>query len=50
MLAQLLVNRNINDPGSNRNEGKYNNDEHLKTDKSKESFSIDAEVINSIQA
>jgi len=50
MLAQLLINRNINDPSSNRNEGKYNNDEHLKTDKSKESFSIDAEVINSIQA
>ena len=44
MLAQLLVNRNINDTGSIRNE-EYNNNEHPKTEKLKKSSSIDAEVI-----
>jgi len=50
MLAQLLVNRNINDTGSNRDKEEYNNDEHLKTEKSKESLSVDAKVIKSISA
>jgi len=49
MLAQFLINRNTNDTGSNRDE-EYNNDEHPKTEKSKESSSIDAEVIKNIQA
>jgi len=49
MLAQLLVNQNINDTGSNRNEKEYNNDEHPKTE-SKESSLIDIEVIKGIQA
>ena len=40
-----MVNWNIN-----RNEEKYNNDEHPKTEKSKESFSVDAKVIKGIQA
>ena len=50
MLSQLLVNRNTNDTGSNHDEEEHNNDEHPKTEKSKESFSIDAEVIIGIQA
>jgi len=50
MLTQLLVNRNINDTGSNRNEEEYNNDKHPKTEKSKESSLIDVEVIKVIQA
>jgi len=50
MLAQLLVNQNTNDTGSNHNEDEHNDDEHPKTDKSKESFSIDIEVIKGIQA
>jgi len=43
-----LVNRNVNDTGSNRKE--YNNDEYPKTEKSKESSSVDTEVIKGIQA
>ena len=50
MLAQLLTNWNNNDTESNHNEEKYNDDEQPKTKKSKESFSIDAEVILGIQA
>jgi len=49
MLAQLLVNRNIKNTGSNHGD-EYNNDEHPKTEKSKESSSIDADVIKDIQA
>ena len=49
MLAQLLVNRNIKDTDSNHDE-EYNNDERPKMEKSKESSSIDAEVIKNIQA
>jgi len=45
MLAQLLVNWNTKNTDSNHDEEEYNNDEHPKTEKSKESSSIDAEVI-----
>jgi len=48
MLAQLLTNRNNNDIRSNHNEEEHNNDECPKAEKSKESSSIDAEVIKSI--
>ena len=50
MLAQLLVNHNTNDIGSNWNEEEHNNGDHIKTEKSKESSSIDVEVIKGIQA
>jgi len=50
MLAQLLTNRNNNDTGSNHNEEEYNDDEQPKTEKSKESSSMDAEVLKGIQA
>ena len=50
MLAQLLTNRNNNDTGSNYNEEEHNDDEQPKTEKSKESSSIDAEVLKGIQA
>ena len=50
MLAHLLVNRHTNDTGSNRDEEEHNNNEHPKIEKSKESSSIDAEVIKGIQA
>jgi len=50
MLAQLLTNWNNNDTESNHNEEKHNDDEQPKTEKSKESFSIDAEVLKGIQA
>jgi len=50
MLAQLLTNRNTNDTGSNHNDEEHNYDERPKTEKLKESFSIDAEVIKGIQA
>ena len=49
MLAQLLTNRNNNDTGSNHNE-EHNDDEQLKTEMSKESSSIDTEVLKGIQA
>ena len=45
MLAQLLVNKNTKETGSNRDEEEYNDDEHPKTDKLKESSSIDGKVI-----
>jgi len=45
MLAQLLTNRNNNDTGSNHNEEAHNDGECPKTEKSKESSSIDVEVI-----
>ena len=50
MLAKLLVNRNTNDIGSNQNKEEYNDDERPKTKKSKESYSIDTEIIKGIQA
>ena len=50
MLAQLLINRNNNDTGSNHNEEEYHSDEQPKTEKLKESSCIDAEVLKSIQA
>jgi len=48
MLAQLLTNRNNNDIGSNHNEEEHNYDEQPKTEKSKESSSINAEVLKGI--
>ena len=48
MLAQLLTNRNTNDTKSNHNEEEHNDDEHPKPEKSKESSSIDVEVIKGI--
>ena len=50
MLAQLFTNRNNNDIGSNHNEEEHNDDEQPKIEKSKESSSIDAEVLKGIQA
>ena len=50
MIAQLLTNRNANDTGSNHNQQERNDNERPKTEKSKESSSIDAEVIKGIQA
>ena len=47
ILAQLLINRNIKNTGSNHNE-EYNNDKHPKTEKSKESSSVYAKVIKGI--
>jgi len=49
MLTQLLVNQNTNGTGSNRDEEEHNIDEYPKTEKSKESSSIDAQVIKGIQ-
>jgi len=50
MLAQLLADRNTNDTGSNHNDEEHNDDERPKTEKSKESFSINVEVIKGILA
>ena len=50
ILAQLLTNRNNNDTGSNQNEEEHHNDEQPKAEKSKESSSVDAEVLRGIQA
>ena len=50
MLAQLLVNKNTKDTGSNHDEEEYNDDEHPRAEKSKESSSIDVKVIKGIQA
>jgi len=50
MLAQLLTNRNTNDTSNNHNDEEHNDDERPKTEKSKESSSIDVEVIKGIQA
>ena len=49
MLVQLLTNWNTNDTGSNHNK-EHNDNERSKIEKSKESFSIDAEVIKGIEA
>ena len=49
MLNQLLTNQNNNDTtGSNHAEEENLNNEHPRTKKSKESFSIDADVIKGI--
>jgi len=48
MLAQLLTNQSNNDTGSNHNEEENIKDEQPKTDKSKESSSIVAEVLKGI--
>ena len=50
MLAKLLANRNNNDTESNHNGYEHNDDKRPKTEKSKESSSIDAEVIKGMQA
>ena len=50
MLAQLLTNWNNNDTEGNHNGEEHNDDEWPKTEKTKESSSIDAEVIKGIQA
>jgi len=50
MLAQLLINRNTNDTDSNHNDEEHKDNECPKTNKSKKSSSIDAEVIKGIQA
>ena len=50
MLAQLLTNWNNNDTGSNYNEEEHHNDEQPKTEKLKESSSMNAEVLKGIQA
>jgi len=50
MLAQLLTKRNNIDTGSNHNKEEHNDDEQPKTEKSKESSSINAEVLKGIQA
>ena len=49
MLAQLLTNRNNNDTGSNHDEEELHSHEQLKTEKSKERSSMDAEVLKGIQ-
>ena len=49
-VNKLLTNRNNNDAGSNHNEEEHNDDEQPKSEKSKESSSIDAEVLKGIQA
>jgi len=50
MLAQRLTNRNNNDTGSNHNEEEHNDDEQSKSEKLKESSSIDAKVLKGTQA
>ena len=50
MLAQLLINQNNNDTGSNPDEEENLNNEHPKIEKSKKSFSIVVDVIKGIQA
>jgi len=49
ILVKLLVNRNTNDTGSNHDDEEHNHDEHPKTEMSKESFSIDADVIKGVK-
>jgi len=49
MLAQLLTNWNNSDIGSNLDEEENLNNEHRKTEKSKESSSIDVDAIKGIQ-
>ena len=48
MLGQLLTNWNNNDTRSNLNRAEHNDDEQPKTERSKESSSIDDEVIKGI--
>jgi len=50
MLTQLLTNQNTNDTGNNYNDEEHNDEERPKTKKSKESSSIDTEIIKGIQA
>jgi len=50
MLAQLLTNWNNNDTGNNHNEEEHNDEEQPKTEKLKESSSMDAKVLKGIQA
>ena len=50
MLAQLLINRNNNDTGSNHDEEEHHSNEQPKMEKSKESSTLDAEVLKGIQA
>jgi len=51
MLVQLLTNRNNNENTGCNHDGEGNlNNKPPNTEKSKESFSIDAEVIKGIQA
>ena len=45
MLTQLLINQNNNDTESNHNEEEHHSNEQPKTEKSKESSSMDAEVL-----
>jgi len=50
MLAQLLIYWNKNDTRSNHDEEEHHRHEQPKTEKSKESSSMDAEVLKGIQA
>jgi len=51
MLVQLLTNQNNNENTDSNHDGEGNlNNEPPKTEKSKGSFSIDAEIIKGIQA
>ena len=50
ILAQLLTNQNNNDTGSNHDEEEHHSNEQPKTEKSKESSSLDTEVLKGIQA
>jgi len=50
MLNQLLMNRNNNDTGSNHKEEHNNNTEPPKIERSKEGSSLDADVLQGIQA
>jgi len=45
---QLISNRNNDDTTDSNHDEEHPNDEHLKTDKSKENSSIDADVIKGI--
>ena len=50
MIAQLLTNQNNNDTGNNFDEEENLNNKHPKTEKSKTSSSVDADVIKDIQS
>jgi len=50
MFAQLLTNRNNIDAGSNHIEEEHHEDDQPQNEKSRESCSIDAEVLKGIQA
>ena len=45
MLAQFLINQNNNDTGSDQNEEEHHNDEQPKTEKLKESSSMDLKFL-----